>query len=86
MALVFGMGVGLFILIVIWTLVIVVGLLTIRWTNGGPITTSTVVLAAAVTIILVLIPRGTVIIKSINLNITVEHTANPSNLLSIIHF
>ena len=58
MALVFGMGVGLFILIVLWTVVIMTGLLTMQWSKGGPITAGTVVLASLVTIILILIPRG----------------------------
>ena len=58
MALVFGIGVGLFILIVLWTVVIITGLLTMQWSNGGSITAGTVLLASVVTIILVLIPRG----------------------------
>ncbi|KAL5269275.1 hypothetical protein ACHWQZ_G002928 [Mnemiopsis leidyi] len=52
------MGVGLFILIVLWTVVIMTGLLTMQWSKGGPITAGTVVLASLVTIILILIPRG----------------------------
>lgn len=58
MALVFGIGVGLFILIVLWAVAIVTGLVTMQWSNGGPITAGAVLLASIITIILVLIPRG----------------------------
>lgn len=61
MALVFGMGIGLFILIVLWTVVIMTGLLTMQWSKGGPITAGTVLLASLVTIILILIPRGIIL-------------------------
>ena len=63
MGLVFGIGVGLFILIVLWTVVIFTGVLTMQWSNGGPITATTVLLASVVTLILVLIPRGNYIDK-----------------------
>ena len=53
MALVFGIGVGLFILIVLWTVVIFTGVLTMQWSNGGPITAATVLLASVVTLVLV---------------------------------
>ena len=58
MALVFGLGIGLFILIILWTLVIATGLLTVQWQNGTTITAGAVFLALTVTVILILIPRG----------------------------
>ena len=58
MALVFGIGIGLFILIVLWTFVILAGLLTMQWSNGGGITAGLTSLATVITIVLALIPRG----------------------------
>ena len=58
MALVFGIGIGLFILIVLWALVILAGLLTMQWSNGGGITAGLTSLATVITIVLALIPRG----------------------------
>ena len=56
--LVFGIGIGLFILIILWSVVVFVGIITLRWSNGGILTVSLVSLATLVTIILVFIPRG----------------------------
>ena len=58
MALVFGIGIGLFILIVLWALVILAGLLTMQWSNGGGISAGLTSLATVITIVLALIPRG----------------------------
>eukprot|EP00116_Pleurobrachia_bachei_P002476 sb/3462738/ len=56
--LVFGIGIGLFILILLWSVVVFVGIITLRWNNGGILTVSLVSLATLVTIILVFIPRA----------------------------
>ena len=62
MALVFGIGVGLFILIILWALVILAGLLTLQWNNGGAITAGLTSLAIIITIVLALIPRGKLLV------------------------
>ena len=58
MALVFGIGAGLFILIVIWTTVIAVSFIVMKQRGGGVIIGSMITVSLLTTLILILLPRG----------------------------